>query len=72
MSADLRAAVPGQAGALLAELGDKAELHDLYDEAGASVYHAIAGSSPSKCASWSVRCARPSAPSSNWPQVRVG
>ncbi|WP_371494515.1 class I SAM-dependent methyltransferase [Kitasatospora sp. NBC_00374] len=46
MSADLRAAVPGQAGALLAELGDKAELHDLYDEAGASVYHAIAGSSP--------------------------
>ncbi|MEU9130419.1 daptide-type RiPP biosynthesis methyltransferase [Kitasatospora sp. NPDC048540] len=44
--ADPRAAVPGRAGALLAELGDRAELHDLYDEAGAPVYHAIAGSSP--------------------------
>ncbi|GAA2250705.1 hypothetical protein GCM10010430_36970 [Kitasatospora cystarginea] len=43
MSAQLRAAVPGQAGALLAELGDKAVVHDLYDEVGALVYHAIAG-----------------------------
>ncbi|WP_354639239.1 daptide-type RiPP biosynthesis methyltransferase [Kitasatospora camelliae] len=46
MSTDPRATLPGRAGALLAELGDTAELHDLYDEAGAPVYHAIAGTSP--------------------------
>ncbi|GAA2226916.1 hypothetical protein GCM10010430_02720 [Kitasatospora cystarginea] len=44
MNAPLGAAVPGQAGALLAELGDRAELHDLYDEVGAPIYHAMAGS----------------------------
>ncbi|MFJ1708374.1 daptide-type RiPP biosynthesis methyltransferase [Kitasatospora sp. NPDC088346] len=46
MSTDQRVTVPGRAGALLAELGDRAVLHDLYDEEGAPVYHAIAGSSP--------------------------
>ncbi|WP_428952589.1 daptide-type RiPP biosynthesis methyltransferase [Streptomyces sp. cg35] len=36
--------LPGRAGALLAELGDRAELHDLYDEAGSAVYHDITAS----------------------------
>ncbi|MFC7892603.1 daptide-type RiPP biosynthesis methyltransferase [Streptomyces sp. NPDC057381] len=31
--------VPGRAGELLAELGDRAELHDVYDETGSTVYH---------------------------------
>ncbi|MEU6481287.1 daptide-type RiPP biosynthesis methyltransferase [Streptomyces sp. NPDC047017] len=33
--------VPGRAGALLAGLGDRAVLHDVYDEVGASVYHDV-------------------------------
>ncbi|MYR46543.1 methyltransferase domain-containing protein [Streptomyces sp. SID5910] len=31
--------VPGRAGELLAELGDRAELHDVYDETGSPIYH---------------------------------
>ncbi|MFK4070835.1 daptide-type RiPP biosynthesis methyltransferase [Streptomyces sp. NPDC029674] len=33
--------LPGRAGTLLAELGERAELHDLYDEHGSAVYHDI-------------------------------
>lgn len=33
--------VPGRAGELLAELGDRAELHDVYDEIGSPVYHDV-------------------------------
>ncbi|MFI2032957.1 daptide-type RiPP biosynthesis methyltransferase [Streptomyces buecherae] len=36
-------AIPGQAGVLLAELGDRAVRCDLYDEVGAPVYHDLAG-----------------------------
>jgi methylation protein MtfA len=36
------AAVPGLAGRILAEYGDRVVVHDLYDEAGASVYHDLA------------------------------
>ena len=36
------AAVPGLAGQVLAGYGDRVRLHDLYDEAGASVYHDLA------------------------------
>ncbi|MEV8535714.1 daptide-type RiPP biosynthesis methyltransferase [Streptomyces sp. NPDC051211] len=32
-------AVPGDAGRLIAGLGDRAELHDLYDPTGSPVYH---------------------------------
>ncbi|MBU6532324.1 class I SAM-dependent methyltransferase [Streptomyces sp. A108] len=31
--------VPGRAGELLAALGDRAELHDVYDEVGSPIYH---------------------------------
>ncbi|GAA2445484.1 daptide-type RiPP biosynthesis methyltransferase [Streptomyces glaucus] len=36
------ATVPGLAGQVLAGYGDRVRLHDLYDEAGASVYHDLA------------------------------
>ncbi len=36
--------LPGQAGTSLAELGERAELHDLYDEYGSLVYHDITAS----------------------------
>ncbi|MFF2522168.1 daptide-type RiPP biosynthesis methyltransferase [Streptomyces liangshanensis] len=36
------ATVPGLAGEILAGYGDRVTLHDLYDEAGASVYHDLA------------------------------
>ncbi|GGQ30540.1 daptide-type RiPP biosynthesis methyltransferase [Streptomyces mutabilis] len=36
------AAVPGLAGQVLAAYGDRISLHDLYDEAGAPVYHDLA------------------------------
>ncbi|GCD44717.1 daptide-type RiPP biosynthesis methyltransferase [Streptomyces paromomycinus] len=35
--------IPGRAGELLAELGERAVLHDLYDEVGSAVYHDMAG-----------------------------
>lgn len=38
-----RPLIPGRAGALLAELGDRAVCCDLYDEVGAPVYHDLAG-----------------------------
>ncbi|MFY4722021.1 daptide-type RiPP biosynthesis methyltransferase [Streptomyces sp. LaBMicrA B280] len=38
-----RPLIPGRAGALLAELGDRAVCRDLYDEVGAPVYHDLAG-----------------------------
>ncbi|MEY9997759.1 SAM-dependent methyltransferase [Streptomyces sp. V4I8] len=36
-------AIPGRAGALLAELGDRVVRCDLYDEVGAPVYHDLVG-----------------------------
>ncbi|MEU7229366.1 daptide-type RiPP biosynthesis methyltransferase [Streptomyces chrestomyceticus] len=38
-----RLLIPGRAGTLLAELGDRAVCYDLYDKAGAPVYHDLAG-----------------------------
>ncbi|MER7411777.1 class I SAM-dependent methyltransferase [Streptomyces sp. NHF165] len=38
-SAPARHTVPGSAGLRLAALGDRAVLHDLYDETGSAVYH---------------------------------
>ncbi|WP_030662756.1 daptide-type RiPP biosynthesis methyltransferase [Streptomyces rimosus] len=35
--------IPGRAGELLAQLGERAVLHDLYDEVGSAVYHDMAG-----------------------------
>ncbi|MER5560107.1 daptide-type RiPP biosynthesis methyltransferase [Streptomyces sp. NPDC002506] len=40
------ATIPGRAGELLASLGDRAVLCDLYDEIGSGVYHDIAGRDP--------------------------
>lgn len=34
--------LPGRAGALVAELAARAEVHDIYDEVGAKIYHDIA------------------------------
>ncbi|WP_328303951.1 class I SAM-dependent methyltransferase [Streptomyces sp. NBC_00435] len=38
--------IPGRAGELLASLGDRAVLCDLYDEVGSEVYHDMAGRDP--------------------------
>lgn len=38
------AEIPAQAGHLVAQLGERALVHDLYDEVGAPIYHDIAGS----------------------------
>ncbi len=42
-AAVMAADIPGTAGELVAQLGDRAVLCDLYDELGASVYHEVAG-----------------------------
>jgi SAM-dependent methyltransferase len=42
MTTTRTAAVPGLAGEILAGYGDRVRVHDLYDEAGASVYHDLA------------------------------
>ncbi|WP_308313070.1 daptide-type RiPP biosynthesis methyltransferase [Streptomyces sp. ISL-1] len=33
--------IPGRAGQLVSQLGDRAELHDVYDETGSRVYHDV-------------------------------
>ncbi|WP_037678349.1 daptide-type RiPP biosynthesis methyltransferase [Streptomyces griseus] len=42
MTTTQAAAAPGLAGRILAGYGDRVSVHDLYDEAGASVYHDLA------------------------------
>lgn len=42
------AAVPGLAGQVLADYGDRVSLHDLYDEEGAPVYHDLAAGDTSE------------------------
>lgn len=48
MTTTRTAAVPGLAGEILAGYGDRVHVHDLYDEAGASVYHDLAAADTSE------------------------